>query len=90
LNITQSKEFGWKIDMKKIKMEQLKFWEDVVNKDLERLGKKTRIKVVGRYGYTAIDKLDEQGRVWDTLIAGLTRREALDLLTSIHATLSFD
>jgi hypothetical protein len=78
------------IKMERIKMEQLKFWENVINRELERLGKNTRIKVVERDNYIAIDKLDEQGRVWDVLTVELTKREALNLLVCIHSILNFD
>jgi hypothetical protein len=76
--------------MERIKMEQLKFWENTINEELKRLGKNTRIRVVERDNHIAIEKLDEQGIAWDMLTVELTKREALNLLVCIHSILNFD
>jgi len=37
-----------------------------------------------RYDYTAIDIADKEGRIKDTLVAGLTKAEAWQILESIE------
>jgi len=43
-----------------------------------------RVRPSSRYGYMAIDVVDDQGRVLATLIAGLTKKEALDFLEALE------
>ena len=43
-----------------------------------------KVKPSGRYGYIAIDVVDDQGRVLATLIAGLTKKEALEFLDALE------
>jgi hypothetical protein len=64
-------------------------FEDVVKK-AERVNSlltKINLKPGRRYDYTAIDITDKSGRILSTLIAGLTNREAYDLLYCIEEVL---
>jgi hypothetical protein len=45
--------------------------------------RKIKVRVGYRYGYTAIDII-RNGNVYETLIAGLTKREAYDILDCIE------
>ena len=67
-------------------MEDLKLAESLANLYLKRV----KLRVEGRYGYTAIDLTHPDGRVIDTLIAGLTKRQALQILQAIKRLLSFE
>ncbi len=66
----------------------------VTKKDLEmrerrvnELLNNVKVRVEYRYGYTAIDLTDENGKVKDTLISGLTKSQAYDILASIEKIL---
>lgn len=68
--------------------------ERITVKDLENAQeyandflKHINLKVGFRYGYTAIDVTDKDGRIFDTLIAGLTKRQAYDLLYALGKAL---
>ncbi len=69
----------------------------VTKKDLEMeerrvngLLNNVKVRVEYRYGYTAIDLTDENGRFKDTLISGLTKSQAYDILTSIEKILMLE
>jgi hypothetical protein len=49
-----------------------------------------KLKVAYRYGYTAIDVLDDDGKMRDTLIAGLTKSEAFNILSAIERILMWE
>jgi len=44
-------------------------------------------KVGGRYGYSAIDEYDEKGHLMDTVIAGLTQKEAEQIVDRHNHTM---
>lgn len=67
----------------RIRKSDLENAEDRVNALLNNI----KLKVSYRYGYTAIDILDDKGRVLVTLVAGLTKREAYDVLHAIHTVI---
>jgi hypothetical protein len=66
-------------------------------KDLEALEervnallKRVRLHVCHRNGYTAIDVVAKDGRTIDTLTAGLTMREAYELLAALERSLALE
>jgi hypothetical protein len=70
--------------MQIITKEDLAYKETHVN----CLLKKCKLKVAYRYNYVAIDILDKNsGNMKDTLIAGLTKRQAYDILEAISRIL---
>jgi len=72
--------------MKRVTLKDLERAEASANCFLKRI----RLRVEGRYGYTAIDITDPNGRVIGTLVAGLTKREALTILQAIKRVLSYE
>lgn len=53
--------------------------------------KRVNVRVAGRYGYTALDLVDKEGgAVVDTLIAGLTKREAKEFLDAMERLLRYE
>jgi len=48
------------------------------------------IKVCFRYNYTALDLLDKQGKIIDTVVAGITKIEAFRILNSIETVLLYE
>jgi hypothetical protein len=71
----------------RITQSDLDIREERVNDLLKELGSKLRLKVGGRYGYTAIDLLKDD-RMYNYLIAGLTKREADNILYCIERILA--
>jgi hypothetical protein len=67
---------------RKITKKDLAVKEKRVNDLLKNIG----LKVSYRYSYVAIDIMRE-GNVMETLISGLTKREAYDILDSIERVL---
>jgi len=49
-----------------------------------------QLKISYRYNYTAIDITDKQGNIKTTLIAGLTKTEAYNILDCIEAVLTLE
>jgi len=67
-------------------------WSDVETA-AERLNyylKKVNVKPGRRYGYTALDVTDKEGNMKDTLIAGLTMREARDWMNAMENLLRYE
>jgi len=62
---------------------------EVKEKRVNQLLKKIQLKIAGRYGYTAID-IYEGDRLRDTLISGLTKREAYNILDAIETILTLE
>jgi hypothetical protein len=60
---------------------------EIKSKRVNEYLKKINLIPAYRYDYTAIDITDKTGRMIDTLIAGLTKREAFDILSSIENVL---
>ena len=75
--------------MTRVSLKDLEQAEASANYYLRRAGIPVRLRVEGRYGYTAIDLADPKGQVIDTLASGLTRREALTILQTIRRILSY-
>lgn len=69
--------------MERVGWTELERKTERVNELLER----QMLKPSTRYGYVAIDVCDREGRVCETLLAGLTRREALDFLDALERVL---
>jgi hypothetical protein len=67
----------------RISKEDLEYMEHRVNSYLKNI----RLKVAGRYNYIAIDMYKKDGSVLDTLAAGLTKREAYEILRCIAEVL---
>ena len=61
----------------------LKVKEERVN----ALLREVKVRVGRRYDYTAIDMTDDEGKVLDTLAAGLTSREAFTILDCLENVL---
>jgi hypothetical protein len=70
----------------RITRNDLKVKEERVNELL----KNVKLKVNYRYNYTAIDVTDNNGRIISTLISGLTKRQAFDILDSIEQVLRYE
>jgi hypothetical protein len=66
----------------RVREADLELAEKVTNSYL----KSVQLKVGYRYGYTAID-IVRDGQVIDTLVAGLTKGQAFDLLTTVQKLL---
>jgi len=66
----------------RIKKKDLEAKERHVNQLLDKI----KLKVCYRYNYVAIDILKE-GRVYDTLVAGLTKKQAYQILDAIDRVL---
>ena len=67
-------------------------WSDV-ERAAERLNyylKNVNVKPGRRYGYTALDVTDKEGNMKDTLIAGLTMREARDWMNAMENLLRYE
>ena len=62
----------------------IKYYMDIVNSQLERLGSAKRLVLGGRYGYYAIDT--EDGYVVDT---GLTKSQVYDIVLSMSTVLGY-
>jgi hypothetical protein len=67
---------------RKITKKDLAIKEERVNDLLKNIG----LKVSYRYDYVAIDIIRD-GKIMETLIAGLTKRETYDILESIERVL---
>jgi energy-converting hydrogenase Eha subunit F len=67
-------------------MKDLEYVEKTVNYYLKNI----QLKVARRYNYIAIDIYKRDGGIIDTLIAGLSKREAYDILSSIARVLSLE
>jgi hypothetical protein len=67
----------------RISKEDLEYMERRVNSYLKNI----RLKVAGRYNYIAIDMYKKDGSVLDTLVAGLSKREAYEILRCIAEVL---
>jgi len=62
---------------------------EVVEKRVNSRLKNIQLKVSQRYGYTAID-IKKDAEIYDTLIAGLSKREAYDILKCIERVLMLE
>jgi hypothetical protein len=71
----------------RISKSDLAIREERVNDLFKALGSKLGLKVGYRYNYVAIDLLKDD-KIWGTLISGLTKREAYDILCSIERILA--
>jgi TATA-binding protein-associated factor Taf7 len=71
---------------KRISKNDLEAMEKRVNQLLNSI----KLKVAYRYSYAAIDVLDDDGKVRDTLIAGLTKSEAFSILSAIERILRWE
>jgi len=69
----------------RITKKDLEAMEERVNDLLEKI----KLRVGYRYGYVAID-LERNGRVFDTLVAGLTKRGAYDVLYCIRQVIELE
>jgi len=67
----------------RVSKEDLEHMERRVNSYLKNI----QLKVAGRYNYIAIDIYKRDGSVLDTLAAGLTKREAYEILRCIAEVL---
>jgi len=72
--------------MVRVGRKELKFAENRVNYLLKNI----RLKVSSRYGYKAIDICDKNGNVIDTLIAGLSGKEAWNILDAIARVIELE
>jgi hypothetical protein len=70
---------------RRVSKEDLAVKEKRVNDLLKNIG----LRVSYRYGYVAIDIM-RNGNIMETLIAGLTKREAYDILDSIERVLALE
>jgi len=59
---------------------------DRINRLLENIA----LRLARRYDYYAIDIYDKQGKCLDTLVAGLSRREAKTVLEALYYVLLND
>jgi hypothetical protein len=75
-----------------VKMERIKNYDLMIReKQVNELLSNIQLKVSKRYGYVAIDILDKKtNNVKSTLIAGLTKRSAYDILTCIEIVLEIE
>jgi hypothetical protein len=64
-------------------VKDLKAKEERVN----ALLREVKVRVGRRYDYVAIDMTDDEGKVLDTLAAGLTSREAFTILDCLENVL---
>ena len=72
---------------KRITNSDLKLKEEVINAKLDKI----QIRVAHRYNYTAIDLYDKQtGEYMFPLIAGLTKRQAYEILEAINTILQHE
>jgi len=69
----------------RIRRRDLEAMEERVNEVLERV----KLRISYRYDYVAID-IEQKGRVFDTLVAGLTKREAYDVLYAIKRVIELE
>jgi hypothetical protein len=58
--------------------------ESIVNEMLKHAGSKVKVFVGGRYGYKAIDWSVDKDFGMDTLISGLSKKEAYNILAGIE------
>jgi hypothetical protein len=67
-------------------------WSDVERAadNLNYFLKNVNVKPGRRYGYTALDITDKEGHIKDTLIAGLTKREARDWMDAMAHLLRYE
>jgi len=68
----------------------------ITRKDLEIMAKRVnellnciKLRISRRYNYIAID-VEKNGKIYDTLIAGLRIREAYDILYCLEQVLSME
>ena len=64
-------------------------WGDLKAKEerVNALLREVKVRVGRRYDYVAIDMTDDEGKVLDTLAAGLTSREAFTILDCLENVL---
>jgi hypothetical protein len=73
--------------MWRIRDKDLELDEKIVNELLKNI----QLKVSGRYNYTAIDIVDKKtNHVMDTLLAGLTKKQAHEILRAIERILELE
>jgi len=63
---------------------------EIAEKRVNDLTKQCNIRVSYRYNYVALDLETKQGTTFDTLVTGLTKREAHRILYAIEQVLSFE
>jgi len=69
----------------RITKEDLEAMEERVNELLRRI----KLRISYRYNYVAID-IEQNGRIFDTLLAGLTKKEAYDMLYAIERVIELE
>ena len=60
---------------------------EVMEQRVNALLRNVKVKVAHRYNYTAIDLTKPDGSIIDTLLVGLTKKEAYEILEAISSLL---